>query len=270
MDAHSLIGLGSLSLLPLEIRRLIYRHVFADKYRYSALPSPSIGLLGVSKAVKHEAAATLYSQSSFRFEFQYNLDTLYSQSRVQFDFKGPSQEIVERLDHVAVSINMNNYSFRLLPGEKREVEYFYKDVFRKLACTDRARKTCHIFFRDACALRLAWDQLPFSQDLQRLSAFRHIILELEHFPIFLRDVGIIDRGPLELPWGREYLWLGSPHHESWVSSLEQRRETLKTYMAVTLGDGRSYERRNLRCLELHPQSTQVCPQTSHPGGLSVA
>lgn len=65
-------GLGFLSVVPLEIRDLIFRHVFFDKYHYSTLSNPSIGLLGASKALRHEAADQIYSQTKCQLEFKEN------------------------------------------------------------------------------------------------------------------------------------------------------------------------------------------------------
>lgn len=69
MVVHLFPGLGSLSTVPLEVRDLIYRHVFIDKYCCRPISSP-IGLLGASKALRHEATDTLYSHSIFQFEFK--------------------------------------------------------------------------------------------------------------------------------------------------------------------------------------------------------
>lgn len=39
-------------------------------------------------------------------------------------------------------------SFELFRGKERDVECYYGDILGKLACTDRARKTCHMIFRE--------------------------------------------------------------------------------------------------------------------------
>lgn len=69
VDAHSFRGLGFLSFVPPEIRDPIYHHVFPDRYCYSALSSPSIGLLRGSKTIRDEVAH-IYSQSKFKVEFK--------------------------------------------------------------------------------------------------------------------------------------------------------------------------------------------------------
>lgn len=166
MDAHSLTGLGFLSVVPLEIRNLIYHHVFFDRYCYSAKSSPSTGLLGASKALRYEATHTLYAQSKFQIgykdkpgmekqsacylhvgNFQWDLE---KNPGLRWQELGPTQEVIERLDHVEVPINMNHYSFERLPGEIRDVDDFYEDLFRKLASIDRVRKTCRLILRNTC------------------------------------------------------------------------------------------------------------------------
>ena len=62
MDVHSLTGRGFLSVVPLEIRNLIYHLVF-DRYYYSIKSSPNTGHSRVPKALRDEAAHTLYAQS---------------------------------------------------------------------------------------------------------------------------------------------------------------------------------------------------------------
>ena len=250
MDVHFNPGLGSLSILPLEIRDLIYRYVFADKYCYRPLSSP-IGLLGASKALRDEATDTLYSHSKFRFEFK--SDPLGPSQ----ELLGPSQEVVMRLNHVEVVIHMDFYSFELFRGEIRNVDDFNKDIFSKLACTDRVRKTFRIICSGASSLRIPWVRLPFSRDLQRPSAFKMVILELEHLARHFEDVGLVDRGPIELFHGVGDNCFRSAKHMIFVSAMEDQRKELRSYLEVLLGDGRSYERRNVRCLEFRPQSTQV-------------
>ena len=242
MDAHSLICLGSLSLLPPEVRNLVYRHVFLDEYYYNP-PSSSIGLLGTSKIVRHEAGDTLYSHSRFHFEFKCSP-------------LGPSHELVKRLDHVEIAINMDHYSFELFPGKEHDVDLFYKDILCKLACTDRVRKTCHIVFR-RYFYRISWGRIPFLQHLRRLSAFRTITLELECLAIDFEDVHLREKDSLQIRCGLGDGYLGSYCHKEWVAAMERQRQRLRTYLEVTLGAGRSYDRGNFRCLEFHPQSTRL-------------
>ena len=247
MAVHLFPGLGSLSILPLEIRDLIYRHVFADKYCYRPQSDP-IGLLAASKALRHEATDMLYSYSIFKFEFK--SDPLGPSQ----ELPGPSQGVILRLKHAEVVVHMDHYAFELFPGEIRNVDNFNKDIFSKLACSDRVRKTCRIICLEAGDLRVPWIQLPFSRDLQRLSAFNIVILELEHFVWDFEDVGLVDRGPIKLPNGYGYDWCRSAEHMMFVSAMEGQRKELRYHLEVALGDGRSYERRNFRCLEFRPQS----------------
>lgn len=247
MAVHLFPGLGSLSIIPREIRDLIYRHVFADKYYYQPQSDP-IGLLATSKALRHDAADILYFYSKFMFEFK--SDPLGPSQ----ELPGPSQEVVLRLNHVEVVLHMDHYAFELALGEIRNVDNFNKDIFSKLACTDRVRKTCRIICPDAGQLRVPWIRLPFSRDLQRLSAFNIVTLELEHFAWDFEDVGLVDRGPIMLPNGYGDDWCRSAEHMMFVSTMEDQRKELRYHLEVALGDGRSYERRNFRCLEFRPQS----------------
>ena len=235
MDAHLLTGLGSLSVVPLEIRDHIYRHVFSNKYCHRALSGPSIGILAASKALRHEATDTFYSQSTFQFEFKRNpKSTLRCESKDNPGMRGqelgPSQEVVKRLDYVEVSINMKHFSFELFPDEERDVDYFYEDIFRKLTCPDRTRKTCRIIFHNAHSQRRLRDQIPFCQDFRRLPAFRNVILELEFTAIGFEDVGLAHRGPIQLPWGAGDDYFGSADHKIFVSAMEGMRERLRTYL----------------------------------------
>lgn len=248
MEVHLFPGLGSLSIVPPEIRDLIYRHVFANKYCYQPQSNP-IGLLGASKALRHEATDTLYFHSKFKFEFKSNL---LGPSQ---ELPSPSQEVVMRLNHVEVVINMGHYAFGLFPGEIRNVDNFNRDIFSKLARTDRVRKTCRIICLNASAQGVPWDRLPFSRDLQRLSAFKIVILELAYFAWDFEDADIVDRGPIELLYEIEDDWYRSAGHMVWVSAMENQRKELRSYLEVALGDGRSYERRKVRCLEFSPQAT---------------
>lgn len=273
MNAHSLTGFGFLSVVPLEIRDLIYRHIFFDRYCYSAQPSPSIGLLGASRALRDEAVHKLYSQSKFRIEFK-DKPGMEKQTafylhvgKFQSDFDkdpslrwqelGPSQEVVKRLDHVEVSINMYHYSFELFPGEIRDVDDFYEDLFRKLASTDRARKTCRIIFRHGQFDCYPWDRYPFSQDLRKLSTFDTVTLELECEAIDFDDFDSVDRSPVKLPWDAEDNFRGSARHMRMIAGRERKMEKLRVYLEETLGSGCSYERRNFCCLAFRPQSTQA-------------
>lgn len=260
MDAHLLTGLGSLSVVPLEIRDHIYRQVFSNKYCYRTRSGPSIGILAASKVLRQEATDAFYSQSTFQFEFERNpKSTLRCKSKDNPGMRGQelglSQEVVKRLDHVEVLINMKHYSFELFPDEERDVDYFYEDIFRKLTCPDRTRKTCRIIFHEAHSQRRLKDQIPFCQDLRRLSAFRNVTLELEFTAIDFEDVGLVDRGPIQLPWGAGDDYIGSADHKIFVSAMEGMRERLRTYLEITLGESNSYERRQFRCLEFHPKST---------------
>lgn len=124
MDAHSSSGLGFLSVVPFEIRDLIYRHVLSDKYCYSPQSKP-IGLLGASRALRHEATETFYAHSTFQFDYKSNP---YDPPAFQEDLD-PCQEIVERLDHVVVTIPIEHYSFKLFKGEKRKVDQFLQRPF---------------------------------------------------------------------------------------------------------------------------------------------
>ena len=201
MDAHSLTGLGSLSVVPLEIRDHIYRHVFSNKYCYRTRSGPSIGILAVSKALRREATDAFYSQSTFQFEFKRNpKSTLRCKSKdnpgIRGQELGPSQEVVKRLNHVEVLINVKHYSFELFPDEERDVDYFYEDIFRKLTRPHRTRKTCRIIFHNAHSQRRLRDQIPFCQNLRRLSTSRNVILELESTAIDFEDAGFVDRGPI--------------------------------------------------------------------------
>lgn len=154
-----------------------------------------------------------------------------------------------RLNHVEVVLHMDHYSFELFPGEIRNVDDFNKDIFSKLAYTDRVRRTCRIICPDCSSQRIPWIRLPFSRDLQRLSAFKIVILELEHLARHFEDVGLVDRGPIRLPHGVGDNWCRSAEHLIFVSAMEDQRKELRSYLEVTLGDGCSYERRNFRCLE---------------------
>ena len=135
------------------------------------------------------------------------------------------------------------------------MDYFYEDIFRKLTCPDRIRKTCRIIFHNAHSQRRPRDQIPFCQEFRRLSAFRNVILELEFTAIGFEDVGLARRGPIQLPWGAGDDYIGSADHKIFVSAMEGMRERLRTYLEITLGESNSYERRQFRCLEFHPKST---------------
>lgn len=272
MDADWLIGLGSLSVMSFEIRDLIYRHVFSNRFCYSKRSSASVGLLTASKALRQEAMDTFYSQSTFQFEFKSNpKSTLRRKSdnpRMRGQGLSPSQEVVKRLDHVEVSINMKHYSFELFPDEERDVDHFYRDIFRKLIFSDRTRKTCHIILHKAYSQQCPWNRILFSQKIRRLSAFRKVTLELEFAAEDFDDVGLVNRGPIRLHWGASDDYVGSTDHMMFVSAMERKRENLRTYLEITLGDSFSYERRNFRCLEFHPKSTQVRQYTGHQREIS--
>ena len=95
---ESLKGLGSLRVLPMEIRDHIYRHVFHDRYLvpcpgaifylnrgypgfemkrsvyYDQFPCTNIGLLETSKALRSEAEDVFYAESVFVFAARHVLE----------------------------------------------------------------------------------------------------------------------------------------------------------------------------------------------------
>ena len=160
-----------------------------------------------------------------------------------------------RLNHAEIVILMGYYSFELFPGEIRNVYSFNKNNFSKLASTDRVRKTCRMFCPDSSTLRIPWIRLPLSRDLQRLSAFKIVPLALEHCAWHSEDVDLVDRGSDWFLHGEGGDWCRVAVHTISVSAMEDRRKELRSYLEAALGDGRSYERRNVRCLEFCPQST---------------
>ena len=241
MEAYTSTGLGSLSVLPLEIRELIYRHIFADKYCYSPTSRP-IGLLGASRNLRLDAMDTFYSHSTFCFHFEG--DPL----KVNQELLGPSQEVVNRLDHVEVSINMDHYWFRLFPGEARYMNYFFKDLFCKLLRADRVRKTCHIALRGYIHHR-PWNEFPLLHSLRKLSGFRNVNLELECDVIAFEDDGLVFSSNVTPGW---LIWFNN-----YTSAIEQSRQELRSILEATLGEGRSYETGNVRCIEFHPQTANI-------------
>ena len=238
MDADSPAGLGSLSVLPFEIRDLIYRHVFSNKYYHRPLSSP-IGLLGASKALRHEATDTLYSHSTFRFELKGGPYAL------SYTLLGPSQEVVERLNHVEVFVALDTLSYDVI-HRNNDMDILNENLISKLASANRARKTCRIVFPKSDYRSIQWCRFPFSEDLRRLSSFKVVVFEL--------GCGPYDFEFMEVPPNMIRYWRGNEHHMFYVSAMENRRAQLRSYLGDTLGDCRSYEKRNFRCLEFRPRS----------------
>ena len=273
MNAHSQTGFDFLSVVPLEIRNLIYYHVFFDRYYYKAQPNPSIGLLGTSRALRDEATHTLYSQSKFQIGYidktgmdeqsasHLHVGNCQPDSEPPTGLRrqelGPSQAIIERLDHVEIHIDMDDYSFEPYQGAIRNVTNFHKDLFRKLGSVDRVRKTCRIVIRNTGFSCRPWLEYPFSPDLRRLSTFKTISIEIECEAIDFEDFETVDRGPIELPFDAEDDFRGSELHVRMISLKELTTEKLRTCLEKSLGKGMHYTRRNLRCLTFHPQSTQA-------------
>ena len=249
MDAFLSPNFGSLAIIPREIRDLIYRHVFCDKYCYSPQSNP-IGILGASKALRHEALDVLYSCSIFRFEFDSHP---FGPSQALL---GPSQEIVNRLNQVEITIDMKHYSFELFKGEIRNVENFFKDMFCKLARTDRVRKACLIHCTNASSQVVSWKQISFCQELPKLSTFRSVNIELEYPAIDFEDFVRVDRGPISLPEGYadKYDYIQKPIHMIFVSAKENMVAELKTYLELELGVCQYHYRKNYRCLDYCPRS----------------
>lgn len=285
MIAHSQTGLGVLSVIPLEIRCLVYYHVFVDRYCYSAQPGSSIGLLGLlgtSRALRDEATHTLYSHSKFQIgyihkpgEQENNASSSYI-SNVQPDFGknpglrwqelGPSQEVIKHLDHVEIAIDMHDYSVEYYPGAIPDAAKFYEDLLRKIACIARVRKTCRIIIRNTGSIYGILDEYADIPDLRNMSKFRTVSIEIEGEAIEFEDFGTVDRGPVDLLFDEEDDFRGSACHVRMVSAKELTIERLRTHLRETLGDGVYDKRRNFRCLTFHPQSTQV--RTSHHTRLS--
>ncbi len=238
MDADSPAGLGSLSVLPFEIRDLIYRHVFSDRYCYRLLSSP-IGLLGASKALRHEATDTLYSHSTFKFELNSGAFAL------KYTLLGPSQEVVNLLNHVEVFLPLDIESYDIF-RRNNDLDVFNKNVISKLASANRARKTCRIVFPKSGYQSIQWCRFPFSEDLRRLSSFKVVVFELE--------CGPYDFEFMKVPPNMIRYWRGDRTHMFYVSAMENRRTQLRSYLGDTLGDCRSYMKGNLRCLEFRPRS----------------
>ena len=71
-------SLGTLSILPREIRDEIYRKLFKGRYcrMRSQTQKSDLALLSVSKATYDEGSSMLYSESVFRLGFDYNF-TIY-------------------------------------------------------------------------------------------------------------------------------------------------------------------------------------------------
>lgn len=238
--------LGSLRVIPPEIRHLVYQYVFTDERCYSASTSPSLGLLGASKALRREAIYIFYSQTKFHFRFGFK-DT----SRMRGITQGLSQEVANCLQYIEVSMDMIDYASERPWTFKPDVDHYYKDLFSKLASTHRARKTCRIILLNCTFLRHPWHKLPFTQGLGSMSMFQNVALELECDPMWFEDAGRVDRGDV---WSVPGDYFGSAHHMRFVSALEKQREELGRYLEGTLGECHSYERKNIRYLEFRPRS----------------
>ena len=139
------------------------------------------------------------------------------------------------------------------------MDNIFEDIFRKLARANRVRKSCRIQCTNARSPLKSWIRIPFFQDLLRLSAFKFVNLDLECRATEFEDYGVVDRGPVTLPYGYadEHDYIGTSLHMKNVSIIENHVEELKTYLEVELGACRYYYRKNYRCLEFWPQSTRV-------------
>ena len=129
MAEHSLTGLGSLFILPQELRDLIYGYVFCgETYTYIPKDRPS-GLLMASKVLGHEALDIFYAQCRFRFDLLRLASSHRPGSRLSNSLAngaqdiGPSLEVFDRLDDVEISIDMSYFKRAQRPplalGEKR-------------------------------------------------------------------------------------------------------------------------------------------------------
>ena len=251
MNAHSLPGLGTLSTLPPEIRQQIYPHVFAETYYYKPNSKP-IGILGVSKGLRQEAADTLYRNSTFHFEIKdysvYSDPVIHRINGIPVWpglVCGPCPETIDHLNHVAISFPSSSDHCGRFFGQMGRVDRFYHDLFRKLARTNRVRKSCHIIFPgSACASE--WVGLEFKRDLRELPAFRKVILEMDCPAPDLEDVSFNVRYFVGL-----FYDIGTDGFD-YVATWEKEKEKLRTFLEATLGEGFSYDWNNFRYLEFHP------------------
>lgn len=108
--------LGTLSILPRELRDEIYRHLLnGHYYTYNTSfplttrsPNPDLSLFLVSKAAYDEGSSIFYSESVFQLGFD-NLRNYYDQFRETGQAKPPSDRIVRRMRKIEVAFNCWNW-----------------------------------------------------------------------------------------------------------------------------------------------------------------
>lgn len=245
--------------LPTEIRHLIYRNVFHEKYvlpshRELTFPSSQIvtsqaplyagnyahkiGLLETSKEVRRDAVDFLYAKVTFSFQFPYGTkETLV----------GPCQTIIDRMNNIEIDIDMAPYLSLDSPqrgqqqsnSRSKEMDIFYTTILRKLGARADTGNMCCVVFWNCNLEQASWHELPFFEALSGAATFRRVVVELRCWPAYVSP-------------------LFSFLSVSEINCLyENLRGDLKKGLERTLGKGRGQDRDGVRRLEFRPQKSSV-------------
>ncbi len=234
----------NLLLLPTEIRHQIYRHVFHTRYIIPSFtdltfpdPTPlyagnrisNTSLLQTCKALHEDALEFMYATVTFRVLFP---------DETKETLVGPSQAIINRMEHVEIDIDMTHYhapnTVRTVRGTttiSRPIDIFYSTMLLKLSARETAGIACRIIFRHCWSTRMPWGTLPFLEALKRVPKYRTVTLEV-------RALSLSSMPHIEFLSGRE------------VDGLFQNlKDELERCLRTSLGQANG----RYRSLELHPR-----------------
>lgn len=185
-------SLGTLRVLPREVRDKIYGYVLGGSYMIARTAllldrtpwrKVNFAILATSKQINTEGMRMLYAASQFVYRFTHPHNYIYGQSLSVS--RTMTDEIWRNLMNITLIVEMNYRStFYMLAGPQRKsIEDFFGELseasLRRLCRDDVIRRRINIKYT---VLNLAnWFEdiltLPLLQDIKRLTCFRSVILE---------------------------------------------------------------------------------------------
>ena len=222
--------------IPRELRDEIYRHLVKGDYFIGGQPRVggrtqrllsvqgetagkmiddlNFNVFQVSKMISHEAMAVLYSESTFRFEYEHNREAI----------RLPPPSVLDRMMKLELNVTVGfGKGFETLPSDfLRHILRAWKATLNCITQTYTVRDTLRIRFKffPACDIDTALPKWIY-QELKALSRFRMVVLEFRSRPQ-VRGINCVICQETETS-------------EEALKSLESKAEELEDYLLFALG-----------------------------------